>query len=207
MKSKVEIIKRPLQQTGDALKKNAWMSILESLVMIVMGVFLIAWPTVVIKAISYVVGTFFVIKGGFKIINYFMVKGREDFFNNDLLTGVVTVIIGIAAFVLGENISGIFRIIVGIFLIYEALVRMNTAIKLNAAGINSWRPILIMSLAMLLLGMIVTFYEGAVVVLIGWIMLASGLISMFSDIMFIQHVDSIISKITDFVDKAQHEEN
>ncbi len=207
MKSKVENIKRPLQQTGDALKKNAWMSILESLVMIVMGVFLIAWPTVVIKAISYVVGTFFVIKGGFKIINYFMVKGREDFFNNDLLSGVVTVIIGIAAFVLGENISGIFRIIVGIFLIYEALVRMNTAIKLNAAGINSWRPILIMSLAMLLLGMIVTFYEGAVVVLIGWIMLASGLISMFSDIMFIQHVDSIISKITDFVDKAQHEEN
>lgn len=207
MKSKVEIIKRPLQQTGDALKKNAWMSILESLVMVVMGVLLIAWPNVVIKAISYVVGTFFVIKGGFKIINYFMVKGREDFFNNDLLSGVVTVIIGIAAFVLGENISGIFRIIVGIFLIYEALVRMNTAIKLNAAGIDSWRWILIMSLAMLLLGMIVTFYQGAVVVLIGWMMLASGLISMFSDIMFIQHVDSIISKITDFVDKAQHEEN
>ena len=194
--AKVEIIKRPVENMGGNLKQSAWMAAIESLVTAIVGVFLIAWPNTVLKTIAYVVGVFFAVKGAYQIINYFIVKGQNDFFNNGLLSGVISVLIGVASLAIGEEIAHVFRVVIGIWLIYEALVRINTAIKLHAAGINTWRYITILALIMLVLGAFITFYTGAVVALIGWVMVTTGIIGIIGDIMFIQHVNSIIEKIT-----------
>ena len=193
---KVEIIKRPVEQIGGVLKKSAWMMVLESLIMMVLGVLLIAWPEVVIRVIAYVVGTFFVVKGGYQIINYFVVKGQNDFFNNDLLWGVIGVLIGVTAFVMGEEIAGIFRVVVGIWMIYEALTRINVAIKLGSAKVTAWKYVLILALVMLTMGAFVTFNTGAVTILIGWMMIIDGIAAIVGDIMFIQQVNTVTEKIT-----------
>lgn len=194
--SKVEIIKRPVESIGTSLKQSAWTAIFESLITIVLGIFLIVWPEAVIKIIAYVVGVFFVVKGAYQIINYFIVKGQNDFFNNNLLIGIISVLIGIAALVMGEGIAGIFRIAIGIWMVYEALIRMNTAIKFHAAGINTWRYILILALLMLVVGVFIAFYEGAVVTLIGWMMILTGVIGIIGDGMFIQQVNTLAEKLT-----------
>lgn len=199
--AKVEIIKRPIEKAGGNLKESAWMAVIESLATAIVGVFLIAWPDAVLKAIAYVVGIFFAVKGGYQIINYFLVKGQNDFFNNGLLSGVVSVLIGIAALLIGEEIAHVFRVIVGIWLIYESLSRINTAIKLHSAGISAWRYILVLSLIMLVFGIFITFYSGAVIALIGWMMVITGIIGIIGDIMFIQYVNVIIEKLTG----AKHE--
>lgn len=194
--SKVEIIKRPVEQIGSNVKKTAWMSIVESLVLIILGIFLIIWPDIIIKILAYLVGVFFIVKGGFQIINYYMEKGQEDFFNNGLLAGIISVLIGVTALIMGEGIAGVFRIIIGIIIIYESLVRINTATKLAHAGIAEWRYILIIALVMLVLGVYVTFSSGAVVALIGAIMVAAGIIGVVGDALFIKHVNLIIEKLT-----------
>ena len=193
---KEEIIKRPVKTISGNLKQSAWMAVIESLATIIIGILLIAWPDVVVKTIAYIVGFFFIVKGAYQVINYFMVKGQNDFFNNGLLFGVVSILIGLAALLIGEEIANIFRIVVGIWMIYESLVRINTATKLYSAGIAAWKYILILALAMLILGVFITFYNGAVVTLIGWIMVLSGVIGIVGDIMFIQHVNTITAKIT-----------
>lgn len=193
---KAEIIKRPVKTISGNLKQSAWMAVIESLATIIIGILLIAWPDVVVKTIAYIVGFFFIVKGAYQVINYFMVKGQNDFFNNGLLFGVVSILIGLAALLIGEEIANIFRIVVGIWMIYESLVRINTATKLYSAGIAAWKYILILALAMLILGVFITFYNGAVVTLIGWIMVLSGVIGIVGDIMFIQHVNTITAKIT-----------
>ena len=170
------------------------MSILESVAMTVLGVFLIAWPMAVVKVIAYVVGAFLVIKGGYRVVNYFIVQGRNDFFNNDLLFGVISVLIGVAVLVMGEEISNIFRIVTGMWTIYEAMVRMITSIKLNSAKVAIWKWVLVISLVMLLLGVVVTFYEGAVVVLIGWILVTSGIAGIFADVMLMQHIEQVTKR-------------
>ena len=81
-------------------------------------------------------------------------------------------------------------------MIYESLVRINTSIKLHAAGILAWRYILIFALIMLVLGIFVTFSSGALPTLIGWIMIVSGIASIIGDIMFIQYVDKITDVLT-----------
>lgn len=194
--AKKEVIHKSVEQLSNNLKQSAWFAILESLAMVVLGVLLIAWPDVVIKAVAYVVGLFFVIKGAYQIINYFMVKGQNDFFNNDLLMGVISVLVGIAALVVGEGIASVFRIVIGVFLVYEALVRMNTSLKLYTAGISNWKYVMIIALLMMVIGIFITFYEGAVLTLIGWMMIISGVVGIFSDAMFIQNVNNLAEKIT-----------
>ena len=147
-----------------------------------------------VKIVSYIVGIFFVIKGLFQIINYFVEKGQNDFFNNGLLVGVISILIGITALVMGEGIANIFRIVIGVFIIYESLVRMNTAIKLNAAGIGIWKYILLLSIVILILGIFVTFND--VTTVIGWMMIVAGLIGIVGDTIFIQQVNNVVDKLT-----------
>lgn len=193
---KAEIIKHPVEQISGDVKQSAWVAIIESLATIILGIFLIAFPDAVIKVIAYIVGIFLVIKGAYQIINYFVVKGQNDYFNNNLLFGIISGLVGIAALVMGEEIASVFRVVIGIWIIYESLVRVNTAIKLHAAGIEAWKISLVLALAMLVVGVFITFFEGAVVTLIGWMLILSGIIGIIGDVMFIQSVNSLVDKLT-----------
>ena len=193
---KAEIIKHPVEQISGDVKQSAWVAIIESLATIILGIFLIAFPDAVIKVIAYIVGIFLVIKGAYQIINYFVVKGQNDYFNNNLLFGIISGLVGIAALVMGEEIAGVFRVVIGIWIIYESLVRVNTAIKLHAAGVEAWKISLVLALAMLVVGVFITFFEGAVVTLIGWMLILSGVIGIIGDVMFIQNVNSLVDKLT-----------
>ncbi|MBQ3293106.1 DUF308 domain-containing protein [Candidatus Saccharibacteria bacterium] len=194
--SKVEIIKRPAEQVSGDIKKSAWSAIIESLALIILGILFVVLQDTMVQVLSYIVGAFFIVKGGFQIINYFMEKGQNDFFNNDLLSGVVSVLIGIAALVIGADIAHIFRVVIGIIIIYESLVRINTASKLATAKISAWKYIMIIALIMLVLGVFVTFYTGAVVILVGWMMILTGVVGIVGDVMFIQYVNTLVEKLT-----------
>ena len=202
MDKKLEIIKKPVEKIGGGIKKEAWFAVTESLATVILGVFLIAWPNIAIKVISYVIGGFFVVRGCYQIINYFISNGYRNYYNNNLLTGVISTLVGAAVLVMGEEISNVFRIVMGVLMIYEALVRINTAIKMSSAKVLSWKWILILSIVMLLLGVFVTFYDGAAMILVGWIMVIIGLMGVFSDIMFIMHVDELMKKIDNFIDNT-----
>ena len=194
--AKAEVIKQPVQKISDSLKQSAWLSVLESLLTVILGIFLIAWPDVAIKIISYVVGVFFIVKGTYQIINYFVVKGQNDFFDNSLLFGIISVLVGISVLLMGEEITSVFRIVIGIWMIYEALVRVNTSIKLNAAKISAWKYTLVLAICMLIIGIFVTFSNGAIITLVGWMMVLAGIIGVVSDVMFIQYVNDLIKQIT-----------
>lgn len=194
--AKAEIIKRPIDKISGDLKKSAWFSTFESLITVILGILLIAWPDTAIKVIAYVVGVFLIVKGAYQVINYFVVKGQKDFFNNSLLAGVISLLIGLALLLIGEEIVNVFRIVIGIWMIYESLVRINTSIKFHAAGIQAWRYILILAILMLVLGVFVTFYKGAVVTLIGWMLVLTGIIGIIGDVMFVQYVNKIADALT-----------
>ena len=204
--SKVDLIKRPVEQIGSEIKKNAWSAAIESLAVLILGILFIIWPEEVNKFIAYFVGAFLIIRGGVQIITYYMEKGQNDFFNNGLLSGVISVILGIAAIVIGEDIQYVLRVVIGIIIIYESLVRINTATKLYSAGIKDWRSILVLALAMLVIGIFVTFNSGAITTLIGWMMVVTGIIGIVGDVMFIKHVNKVIEKITGAIKTEQAKE-
>lgn len=194
--SKAEVIKHPAEQIGGEIKKSAWSAVVESLAMMILGILFIILQDTMVQILAYIVGAFLIVKGGFQIISYFIEKGQNDFFNNGLLSGVISVLLGIAALLVGEEIAHVFRIIIGILIIYESLVRMNAASKLATAKIPAWKYILILALIMLVLGIFITFNNGAVITLIGWLMILTGVVGIVSDVMFIQYINNLTEKLT-----------
>ena len=172
-------------------KSVGWMAILESIIIGVLGGLLIWNPDGMMKLIFYIVGILLIVKGVYKIVNYFAVHGRYDFYNNDLLYGIIALVFGILAVVLWEQLSGAIGLVVGAWMIYGALVRMNTAIKMHSAGVKEWFYVLLLSLAMLALGIYMIVSVGAVLAVVGWIMIASAIIGVIDDVVFMRHVDAI----------------
>lgn len=193
---KVETIKHPADKIGWGLKKSAWSAVAESILIMIFGILLVVWPDITVVVIANILGAIFIVSGIYQIINYFVVKGQNDFFNNSLLSGVVALLVGIAAIVIGEDIANIFRIVIGVWMIYESLVRVNTAIKLHATGVKVWSYILIIAIMMLALGIFVTFNSGAIMQLIGWMMVLTGIIGVVGDAMFIQQINTVVEKLT-----------
>ena len=190
--NKAEIIKHPVEQVGSNIKKLAWSAVMESLALIILGVLFIVLQDTIVKILAYLIGIFFLVKGGFQIISYYMEKGQNDLFNNGLLSGVISVLIGVALLLVGEDIANVFRVVIGVIIIYESLVRINTASKLSVAKINAWKYILVVALIMLVIGIFVTFNSGAVITLVGWMMIVSGIIGIVGDTVFIQYVNKVV---------------
>lgn len=172
-------------------KGASWLAILESVVIGTLGVLLIMFPDTVVKLIFYVVGIFLIIKGVYKIINYFAVHGKYDFYNNDLLYGIVALVFGVLAVVLWEQLGQVIGIVVGAWMIYGALVRMNSAIKMHTTGIREWFYVLLLSMIMLALGIYMVISVGAVLAVVGWVMLAAAVIGVLDDIIFIKNVNAV----------------
>jgi uncharacterized membrane protein HdeD (DUF308 family) len=193
---KAEIVKRPVEQVGSSIKKLAWSAILESLALVILGILFIVLQETIVKALAYLIGVFFIVKGGFQIISYYMEKGQNDLFNNGLLSGVISVLIGVALLIVGEEIAHVFRVVIGVIITYESLVRINTASKLSVAKIDAWKYILIVALIMLVIGVFITFNSGAVVTLIGWMMILAGIVGIVGDAVFIQYVNKVIDAFT-----------
>lgn len=172
-------------------KSTSWLAILESLVIGALGVLLLIDPSGMVKTIFYVVGIFLIIKGVYKIINFFAVHGKYDFYNNDLLYGIVALVFGIIAVVLWESLGRVIGVVVGAWLIYGALVRINVAIKMHAAGIKEWFYVLMLSLVMMALGIYMVISVGAIMTVVGWMMIAGAIVGIVDDIFFIKNLDAV----------------
>lgn len=194
--AKAEVIKHPVEQVSADVKKSAWSAVIESILILIFGILMVVWPEITVVVIANILGAIFIVIGIFHIINYFVVKGQTDFFNNGLLFGVIALLVGIAAIVIGEDLANVFRIIIGIWMIYESLVRMNTALKLHSVGIKAWSYVLIIAICMLLLGIFVTFNQGAIISLIGWMMILTGIFGIVGDVVFIQYVGKVTDALT-----------
>ena len=188
-----DAIAKPVKNIGGKIKRTAWSAVIESLILMLFGILLIACPYEVIYVIAKVFGIILIVVGAYQIINYFVSQGMKDVLDNSLLSGVIYALIGIAAIAIDPvQIANFFRIVVGILLIYEGLVRVNTAIKLHAISVPFWGYILVLSLAVLALGIVVLCINaGDWVQIVGGIMIAAGIISIIGDIMFIFKVDSV----------------
>ncbi|MCI8397168.1 MAG: hypothetical protein HFJ52_06030 [Clostridia bacterium] len=172
-------------------KKTGWISICESIVFAILGIILIWKPVETVNLISYILGSIFVLIGAFKVVNYFLSKGKYDFYNYDLILGLMAIVIGIITFAYSDTIGAIFRIIIGVWIIYSSLIRINLAFKIKTIGVSVWSYSLILAIIMFACGLFVTMNAGSVVVTIGIMMIIYSVIDIIEDIIFMRNVKEI----------------
>lgn len=170
------------------LKKSGWISILESVVFAILGIILICKPEETVKFVAIVLGVLFIGVGIYKIINYYMAKGKFDLYNFDFIYGIIAIILGIIVISCSSALGNIFRIMVGVWIIYSSIIRMSFAIKFKNLEVNGWYYSLIFALIMFACGMYITLNSGAIVITIGIMIITYAIIEIIEDIIFMKNI-------------------
>ena len=131
------------------LKKTGVTSLVTSIIFAILGIILIANPEGTIKFIAIILGVLFGLVGLYKIVNYIENKGKYDFYNNDIAYGVIAIVLGIVTICYSTQIGAIFRIIIGLWIVYSAILRINLSIKLKTIASNVWIYSLIIALVII----------------------------------------------------------
>ncbi len=173
------------------LKKSGWISILESVVFAILGIILIYKPEETVKFVSIILGIIFIAIGIYKIATYYMAKGKFDLYNFDFAYGIIAIIIGIVMIACSNMLGNVFRIIVGVWIIYSAIIRMSLAIKFKNLELNGWLYSLIFALIMFACGIYITLNSGAIVITIGIMIVAYAVIDIVESIIFMINIKKV----------------
>lgn len=174
------------------LKKAGWTSILTSVVFAIIGLIMIYYPESTIMFISTIIGIFFIVVGIIKIINYFIARGNSTLFSNDIAWGLIAIILGLVTMVYSGTIESILRIMIGIWIIYSGFTRFNLSFRLKNINSKLWAFVLILSIIMVVGGVYVTFYPGALIVTLGVIILIYSIIDLVEGFIFMRNMNDIM---------------
>ena len=174
------------------LKKSGCIDVIVSIIFAIIGIFMIAKTDLAIKIISYILGGTFIVIGLIKIADYFLTKEKYDFFNYNLIYGIVAIIIGLITIFCSGLIESIFRIVIAAWIIYSGIMRLSLSLKLHTAEIDMWSISLILSIIMIIGGLYMLFQSGALILTIGVIMLVYSIIDLIESVISLKYVDKLL---------------
>lgn len=173
------------------LKKAGWTSVVTSLIFGIIGLIMIYNPETTMKFISTVLGIFFIVVGIIKIINYIISKGDSTLFTNDIAWGLIAIIIGLVTMVYSSTIESIFRIMIGVWIIYSGFTRFGLSFRLKNVNDRLWALVLTLAVLMIVGGLYVTFYPGALIVTLGVIILIYAIMDLAESFIFMKNMKDI----------------
>ena len=148
----------------------------------IMGLVLIIMPDFSLERIYRTGGIMLAAFGIIKIVGYFSEDLYRLAFQFDLAIGILLIVLG---FVLVLNKHTLFlpiRILLGIFILGDALLKIQTAIDAKQFGIQLWWIILIASALAGVTGVLLLcrYYENTLfsVILLGTALLAEGILNL-----------------------------
>lgn len=186
------IVKEEMEFLEKLLKKTGWTSLLTSLLFAIIGVVLITNPDGTIKLVSNVLGILFIVIGIYKILRYFIAKGKYELYNYDIAYGVIAMIIGMVTIVYSTQIVSMFRIVIGIWILYSSVMRLTFCLKLKKLDSYAGMSGLVIALLMLICGLFIIFNEGAILVTIGSAILIYSILDMIESGIFIKNVNKMM---------------
>lgn len=171
------------------LKKSSWTDIAISLIFILFGCMLVSNPEGIKSAISIILGGIIVAVGVLKLIDYFA-SDRND--NYLLAIAVVAIISGIIIMFCADIILSVFRIVIAIWIIYSGIMNLQTAIVWKDYKSKLWLLSLILSIAIIISGVYILVNNGAILQIIGWLVITYGIIDIIESVIFIKNIDNYL---------------
>lgn len=185
----------------EIIKKKELKGIFASLLLIVLGVFLIIKPDEIIKTLIQVMGIILLLIGVIDFMNYFRMSDEEKLFNYGLFKGVLELCIGILFIFKFETLIDIFPIVIGLIVIFINLFKLELSLNLKQIDAENWFVGVLISSISIILGVIIILnpFETVKVLVI-----TSGVVIVISELSNIIYSIMILSKIKK-VDKVVRE--
>lgn len=167
-------------------KKDAIIDIIISIVLAIIGIVLMAKPENTLNTIAIILGSAVIIYGIYVIVRYCVTKEKwgESVYTNNLIIGVMLIILGLILFIYVSIIESLIRIVIGIWMIYNALIKLGQALIFKDINKKTWIMLSIISILTVLLGLYITFYAGALIKILGIIILIYAIIDIVQTIIY-----------------------
>ncbi len=167
-------------------KKSNWTDIIVSFLFIIVGLMLLAKPDVIMSMISIILGTICIIMGVLKGIDY-LANDKEDSYL--LAMAIVAIIVGIIIMFCADIIVSVFRILIALWIIYSGIVNLQTTIVWKNYQSKLWLMTLLLSIITVIAGIYILMNHGAMIQIVGGIIIAYGVIDIIESVIFIKRVD------------------
>lgn len=182
---------------GERIKQSSKESIFSSILLIILGIITILFPHSILSIISYLIGAGLVIRGIIKIYYYFKNHGKYNIYNNDLTFGLLNILFGILYVVLTDELQSIFRILIGMYIIYEAIVKISMSAKLSYFSKKVGFLSFLLSVLIMICGVVVIFNKGIVITTIGYILVVFSVMNIIENIVVNKNVKKIEKYLND----------
>ncbi|MDD5936317.1 MAG: DUF308 domain-containing protein [Clostridiales bacterium] len=125
-----------------------------AIIFIILGGILLIWPKTTLEFICKIIGIVFLICGILKILGYFSKDVFQLAFQFDLGLGIVTIIVGLVMIFRTGHLVEVVSASIGIFILVDAALKIQTAVDAKRFGIERWWIILIISLVVTVVGIL-----------------------------------------------------
>ena len=137
------------------LKKYEKESILISILLIIVAIFLIAKPGIALSTVVTLFAIVFLVDGIISIIAYMMEDTEIRAFSNELIMGILLVILGLIILLNQPLFISILPIMIGIWIFIRSIIKFQLAINLKSAVAERWGLLLVSSILMAILGVLI----------------------------------------------------
>lgn len=121
------------------------------------GAVLFVWPGLGMEVLCRICGVFFLIYGLAKLSGYFAKDLFQLAFQFDFGLGIVSMILGALLIFRTDYIVGFLAFCIGIFMLVDGALKIQTALEAKRFGIERWKWILITAIAAGMIGTLLLF--------------------------------------------------
>lgn len=164
------------------------LEIVITLLYIILGVAIILInQKITLQVVATMAGMIFLNIGVLKILNYFLLKGKSELLEEELIQGLIAFTIGVIILAYLRQTLVLFVILIGIWITYNGLMSM-TMSMMQAEQIQSWLTILITSFIVMPAGIIVAAASETDWILIGIILAIYAVMELVQRAILIKNV-------------------
>ncbi len=157
-----------------------------SVLFIVIGVIMYAYPDMELKNFTYVISGFFLVGGAWEVCRYFLKEEYRNVANYDFSTGLLLLIVGVISIIKEAAFTERIYLLLGALVLVQGIIMVQYFVDMIALKSGFWSLMLILSAAEIALGICMLLDVGGYFATLSYVLLGSlfasgvlGLVSLF----------------------------
>ena len=173
------------------LKRTSWIDIIISMLFVILGVLLMIKPSEVMSVIYILLGMILFIMGFLKLVDYFTSKDKEDY----LLTfALISTVLGVIVLCCSDVITGIFRIVLGIWIIASGIRNFQTSLICKEVKSGLWTITVLCALLMIIAGIVILVSRTLAIRIVGITIVIYAVLDIITRTIFMKKIQDYLNK-------------
>ena len=162
------------------VKKLKWNLVLMSVLYLGLGIFLVMKPGTALNIVCYALGGVVLACAAVQLIRYFVVERGVFQSQLTLISGIICLALGAFLLLRSDIVVSILPVVFGLFVIFDAIARVQNALDLRRCGYDSWKGFLLLPVLSVVLIVNPFGAMETLVMAIGIILIVEGAINLLS---------------------------